>query len=75
VVETPSHTAALTRPYRDADQPVLPLFTPSIMNTLVSEAYRRGLTVHIHAIGDLAVKDSLDAFEAARKANPDSHLP
>jgi predicted amidohydrolase YtcJ len=31
--------------------------------------------VHIHAIGDLAVKDSLDAFEAAEKANPDNHLP
>jgi predicted amidohydrolase YtcJ len=45
------------------------------MNALVSEAYRRGLTVHIHAIGDLAVKDSLDAFEAARKANPTTRLP
>ena len=52
-----------------------PLFTPAKMNALVSEAYRRGLTVHIHAIGDLAVKDSLDAFEAARKANPDTKLP
>jgi hypothetical protein len=33
------------------------------------------LSVHIHAIGDLAVKDSLDAFEAARTANPSSKLP
>jgi predicted amidohydrolase YtcJ len=41
----------------------------------VSEAYRRGLTVHIHAIGDLAVKDSLDAFQAARSANPTTRLP
>jgi predicted amidohydrolase YtcJ len=31
--------------------------------------------VHIHAIGDLAVKASLDAFEAARKAVPQSTLP
>jgi hypothetical protein len=45
------------------------------MNALVSEAARRGLNVHVHAIGDLAVKASLDAFEAARKANPQSHLP
>jgi predicted amidohydrolase YtcJ len=75
VVEVPSHTAALTKPYRDTGRMVLPLFTPAKMNALVSEAYRRGLTVHIHAIGDLAVKDSLDAFEAARKANPDTHLP
>ncbi len=45
------------------------------MNALVAEAYRRGLSVHIHAIGDLAVKDSLDAFEAARRANPSTTLP
>jgi predicted amidohydrolase YtcJ len=75
VVEVPSHTAALTKPYRDTGRLVNPLFTPAKMDALVSEAYRRGLTVHIHAIGDLAVKDSLDAFEAARKANPDTRLP
>jgi predicted amidohydrolase YtcJ len=75
VVEVPSHTASLTKPYRDTGRLVVPLFTPAKMNALVSEAYRRGLTVHIHAIGDLAVKDSLDAFEAARKANPDTRLP
>jgi hypothetical protein len=45
------------------------------MNELVAEAYRRGLSVHIHAIGDLAVKESLDAFEAARRANPSTKLP
>ena len=31
--------------------------------------------MHIHAIGDLAVKASLDAIGAARRANPQSHLP
>jgi len=75
VVEIPSHTAALTKPYIDTGRLVGPLFTPAKMNALVSEAYRRGLTVHIHAIGDLAVKDSLDAFEAARRANPTTRLP
>jgi predicted amidohydrolase YtcJ len=75
VVEIPSHTASLTKPYLDTGRLVKPLFTPAKMNALVSEAYRRGLTVHIHAIGDLAVKDSLDAFEAAEKANPETHLP
>ena len=39
------------------------------------EADRRGLIVHIHAIGDLAVKASLDAFGAARRANPQGTLP
>jgi predicted amidohydrolase YtcJ len=41
----------------------------------VVEADRRGMIVHIHAIGDLAVKASLDAFGAARKANPGGTLP
>jgi predicted amidohydrolase YtcJ len=75
VVEIPSQTAALTKPYLNTGRSVTPLFTPAKMNALVSEAYRRGLTVHIHAIGDLAVKNSLDAFEAARKANPGNSLP
>ncbi len=75
VVEIPSQTAALTKPYVNNNRAVASLFTPSKMNSLVSEAYRRGLTVHIHAIGDLAVKQSLDAFEAARVANPGTTLP
>jgi hypothetical protein len=75
VVEIPSQTAALTRPYLNTGREVRPLFTPSKMNELVAEAYRRGLSVHIHAIGDLAVKESLDAFEAARRANPSTKLP
>lgn len=75
VVEIPSQTAALTKPYLNTGRSVTPLFTPAKMDALVSEAYRRGLTVHIHAIGDLAVKDSLDAFQAARSANPTTRLP
>ncbi|HVW70536.1 MAG TPA: amidohydrolase [Steroidobacteraceae bacterium] len=75
VVEFPSQTASLTKPYLNSGREVLPLFTPEKMNALVVEAYRRGLTVHVHAIGDLAVKRSLDAFEAARRANPGTRLP
>ena len=75
VVEMPSQTAALTKAYLNNGRVVAPLFTPEKMNRLVAEAYRRGLTVHIHAIGDLAVKQSLDAFEAARTANPATTLP
>ncbi len=75
VVEFPSQTASLSAPYRNTGRLVGPLFTPQKMNALVAEAYRRGLTVHIHAIGDLAVKRSLDAFEAAAAANPANTLP
>ncbi|HTV95234.1 MAG TPA: amidohydrolase [Steroidobacteraceae bacterium] len=75
VVEIPSQTAALTKPYLNTGRSGQLLFTPAKMNALVSEAARRGLNVHIHAIGDLAVKASLDAFEAARKANPHAKVP
>ncbi len=75
VVEIPSQTAALTKPYLNTGHYTTTLFTPAKMNALVTEAYRRGLTVHVHAIGDLAVKETLDAFEAAGKANPSNTLP
>jgi predicted amidohydrolase YtcJ len=75
VVEIPSQTAALTKPYVNTGRSGQLLFTPAKMNALVTEAAKRGLNVHIHAIGDRAVKASLDAFEAARKAYPDANLP
>lgn len=75
VVEYPSQTASLTQPYRNSGRSVPLLYTPSKFNALVTEAARRGLNVHIHAIGDLAVKASLDAFAAARHALPRSDLP
>ncbi len=75
VVEIPSQTAALTKPYLNTGRPGHLLFTPGKMNDFVTEAARRGLNVHVHAIGDLAVKASLDAFEAARRAYPDADLP
>ena len=75
VSEIPAQTAALTKPYTNTGHAAPLLFTPAKMNALVTEAARRGLNVHVHAIGDLAVKASLDAFEAARKAVPESALP
>jgi predicted amidohydrolase YtcJ len=75
VAEFPSQTAALTKPYINTGRTAPLLFTPAKMNAFVTEAARRGLNVHIHAIGDLAVKASLDAFETARNAVPESTLP
>jgi predicted amidohydrolase YtcJ len=75
VVEYPSQTAALTKPYINSGKSTPLLFDPKAFNDLVVEADRRGMTVHIHAIGDLAVKASLDAFGAARRANPKGTQP
>ncbi len=57
VVETPSQTAALTKPLLNTGRSTPLLFSPAKMNALVTEADKRGLMVHVHAIGDLAVKE------------------
>lgn len=75
VVEYPSQTAALTRPYVNSGKTTPTLFDHEKFKALVTEADRRGLVVHVHAIGDEAVKAALDAFEAARRANPTGSLP
>ena len=75
VVEFPSQTASLTKPYVNTGKSTPLLFDPKRFNDLVVEADRRGMIVHIHAIGDLAVKASLDAYGAARQANPNGKLP
>ncbi len=74
VIEYPSQTAALLTPYLDADgRPTSNLgpsyFTQDGLNQIVAAADAAGFTVHIHAIGDRAVRSSLDAFEAARRQN------
>jgi predicted amidohydrolase YtcJ len=75
VVEIPSQTAAMTQPYRNTGRTAPLLFDPVKFNALVAEADRRGLIVHVHAIGDLAVRAALDGFAAARQANPSGTLP
>jgi predicted amidohydrolase YtcJ len=47
-------------------------FTEEQMTMMVSGAAQKNIDVHIHALGERAVHESLNAVEAARKANPDS---
>jgi predicted amidohydrolase YtcJ len=75
VLEYPSQTAALTKPYRNTSRLGDLLFEPARFADLVTAADREGLIVHVHAIGDRAVKESLDGIEAARNANGNSGLP
>ncbi|MGC1521390.1 MAG: amidohydrolase [Steroidobacteraceae bacterium] len=74
VIEYPSQTAALLEPYLDAQgRPTgnrgPSYFTQDNLNRIVTAADAAGLTVHIHAIGDRAVRSALDAFEDARRHN------
>jgi predicted amidohydrolase YtcJ len=75
VAEFPSQTAHLTKPYENTGHNGDLLFDPKKFADLCINADKQGLIVHIHAIGDGAVKAALDGIAAARSANGDSHLP
>jgi len=64
------HTAALLEPYLDrpGDRGT-PLLEPEAFNRLAAALDAAGFQIHVHAIGDRAVRMSLDAFEAAGRAN------
>ena len=65
-----SGTAAFFEPYDDAPTTKgLPQWGQEELNRAVAAADKAGLQVAIHAIGDLGIAMTLDAFEEARKAN------
>ena len=76
-VPTDSHTAAMLEPYEDtvkgredeASRKGLLLVPSDILNEAVTHFDGMGLTVKFHAAGDAAVRQGLDAIEAARKNN------
>jgi predicted amidohydrolase YtcJ len=75
VAEFPSQTANLTKPYKNTGRNGELLFNQETFNQLCIAADKAGLIIHVHAIGDGAVKAALDGIAAARAANGDSHLP
>jgi hypothetical protein len=75
VVEYPSQTAHLSKPYKNSGRYGDLLFDPKKFAELCVAADKQGLIVHVHAIGDGAVKAALDGIAAARKANGNSGLP
>ena len=75
VVEYPSQTANLTKPYKNTGRNGDLLFEQKKFDELCIDADKQGLIIHVHALGDGAVKAALDGIAAARKANGDSGLP
>jgi predicted amidohydrolase YtcJ len=75
VVEYPSQSAAMTQPYANTGKMGDLLFMPENFAKLCIDADKLGLVVHTHAIGDLAVHEALNGYDAMRKANGDSGLP
>ena len=81
VIEYPTQTAALLQPYRvnkgtKRDPEFVPgkskgptYFPPRVAEAAIAMLDAAGWQVHVHAIGDRAVRSALDAFEHARAAN------
>lgn len=67
VAEVPAQSAAMLEPYKNSKKSGELLIDPAHFGELVSAADARGWLVHIHAIGDRAVRESLNGIEQARK--------
>jgi predicted amidohydrolase YtcJ len=64
------HTAALLAPYIDRPGDAgTPLLEPEAFDELARALDLAGFQIHVHAIGDRAVRMALDAFETAGRAN------
>lgn len=69
-----NNTALMIEPYLDGeggptDNTGIDFIEPSLLREIVTDLDRRGFSCHFHAIGDGAVRNGLDAVEAARLAN------
>jgi predicted amidohydrolase YtcJ len=68
-------TAALSSPYLDrcghaGSNRGHSFVEPDTLRTCVARLHREGFQVHVHAIGDRAVTEALDAFEHAQGQRP-----
>jgi len=72
-----SHTAAMLEPYTDDPSVKGTLFwEPDKYKAAVAELDKRGFQLFTHAIGDLAVRTALDAYEnAATRNHKRDHRP
>ncbi|CAH0128197.1 N-substituted formamide deformylase [Pseudomonas sp. Bi123] len=67
VIEYPAQSAAMIDPYTNSQKQGELLIDPKHFGELVSAIDQRGWRVHIHAIGDRAVRESLNGIAQARK--------
>lgn len=65
-----NRTAAMIEPYSDAEGGNAPLmFSPNQINDMFVAFDAARFQIHVHAIGDMAVRAALDGIEAARATN------
>ena len=64
-----SSTALMLRPYPGTDHVGDAVFDPQVFDAACIRADALGLQIATHAIGDLAVRRTLDGYQKAREAN------
>jgi predicted amidohydrolase YtcJ len=80
VIEAPTWTASLLQPYLDelgapTENSGELYYDPAVFPEQVTALHEAGISVHVHAVGDLAVQTALDAFEYASENDGDADLP
>ena len=60
-----ARTAALLEPYQGGQQRGELMYSPERFRSMVHELAAAGFQVHVHAIGDRAVRTALDGFQGA----------
>jgi predicted amidohydrolase YtcJ len=75
ILRYPMQSAAVLTPYKNSGKRGELLFNEKDFAEFVTAADKEGWIVHVHAIGDRAVQETLNAVEAARKANKNAKIP
>jgi predicted amidohydrolase YtcJ len=74
VLEYPTQTAAVSIPYLNSGQNGSLMFEPSKFKTFAALADKEGLLIHVHAIGDRAVTETLNGFAFVRQSNGNADI-
>ncbi|MBB2495126.1 amidohydrolase [Aquipseudomonas ullengensis] len=70
ILEFPGQSAAVLEPYKNSQKKGELLIDPANFGKLVAAAEQRNWIMHVHAVGDRAVREALNGFEYARTLNP-----
>ncbi|MCA9775429.1 MAG: amidohydrolase [Candidatus Eremiobacteraeota bacterium] len=64
-----AHTAALLEPYLDAAHRGISIWRKEDFEETVSALQKENFQIHVHAIGDRAIRETLDALDKAKTDN------
>lgn len=75
VMEYPTQTASMHLPYKNSGEHGSRMVDREKFKQFAIASDREKLLLHVHAIGDRAITESLDAIAAARTSNRNSDIP